>query len=62
MTMSVHPLKCGAGFYALDVESGSALSLYVPMPSPKKGISPIAIIPKDATGNCDILLCFSSTL
>ena len=36
------------------------LNLYVPMPMPKKGIFPIAIIPKDVSNTSDLLLCFSS--
>ena len=51
-----------AGFYALDVETGQVLNLFVPLPSPKKGILPIAIIPKDASHKSDLLLCFSSAL
>jgi len=48
-----------AGFYTMDVETGTALNLFVPLPSPSRGIGPVAIIPKDTTNKCDLLLCFA---
>eukprot|EP00051_Salpingoeca_urceolata_P027638 m.482487 g.482487 ORF g.482487 m.482487 type:complete len:791 (-) comp22555_c0_seq1:1286-3658(-) len=46
------------GFHAIDVDSGAVLNLHVPMPQPKTGINPIAIIQLPLEHSAEYLLCY----
>jgi hypothetical protein len=47
-----------AGFHAIDIETGNVLNVYVPLPAPRNGITPHAIIQLPEEDPCEYMVSF----